>query len=213
MPANYKPLRNTYSARGPPPWVGFRRRTDNMDMVEGRLTSREVDIEDIPTDNIGQEILRGVRETSGRRLPRHDREVRTEENQFPYRHPMTKALANKEKTANKHRRTWYERDKLRKKFLERKEAQDRRIQNLKNSGTDARERIEFLEEEWEDEVRWWWGQMNWKIDYNPEHPEKFPNYRREEDDDEEGPGNAPWAKTMSLSQKYGLDGTNARDRY
>ena len=55
--------------------------------------------------------------------------------------------------------------------------------------------------------------MNWQIDYNPEHPEKFPNYRREEDDDEEGPGNAPGAKSMSLSQKYGLDGTYARDRY
>ena len=97
--------------------MGFRRRTDNMDMVEGRLTSREVDIEDIPADNIGQEILRGVRETSGRRLPRQDREVRTEENQFPYRHPMTEALASKEQTADRHRRTWFERDKLRKMMM------------------------------------------------------------------------------------------------
>ena len=55
--------------------------------------------------------------------------------------------------------------------------------------------------------------MNWQIDYNPEHPEKFPNYRREEDDDEEGQGHAPWAKSMSLSHKYGLDGSYARDKY
>ena len=48
--------------------------------------------------------------------------------------------------------------------------------------------------------------MNWQVGYDPEQPEKCPNWRREgEDDDEDGAGNAPWASGLSMSQKYGLD--------
>ena len=143
MPTNYKPLRKTYSFGGPPPGVGLRRRTDNMDMVEGRLTDREVDSHDIPADNIRQEILRGIRETSGRRLPRHDRELRTEEDQFPYRNPITATLASKEKTVDRDWKQWYERDDKRREFLQRKARHDRRIQEIRSSGVEAGEHIRF----------------------------------------------------------------------
>ena len=56
--------------------------------------------------------------------------------------------------------------------------------------------------------------MNWQVGYDPEQPEKFPNWRREGDDDEEGGArNAPWARGLTISHKYGLDGSYYGGRY
>ena len=48
----------------------------------------------------------------------------------------------------------------------------------------------------------WYGIMNWDVGFDPEFPEKFPDFRREDDEDEGG----PWSASMALSQLTGLDG-------
>ena len=109
MPKGFVPLKQRFNLKGPAPGVGFRRRTDygdgagglqapmRQDMgMDGRLAARELNDSDIPADNIGVEILRGSKELPGRRLPRYLRGIRTEEDEFPYRHPMTEALARHE---------------------------------------------------------------------------------------------------------------------
>ena len=116
MPEGYKPLMHRYSLQGPPPGVGFSRRTDYNDVEGGRqanrhpprakgcLADRLLKNDDIPADNIGGEILRGTRELTGRRLPRYLRPIRTEENEFPYSHPMKQALADHERVVEDWRR-------------------------------------------------------------------------------------------------------------
>ena len=48
--------------------------------------------------------------------------------------------------------------------------------------------------------------MNWDIDYDPEVPEKFPNFRRDDDENEGGSWSLPWHNSMALSRHEGLDG-------
>ena len=204
MPEGYTPLKHRYSLRGPAPGVGFRRRTDYADDprglqtdhgqmagLDGRLAQREVNNNDIPADGIGIEILRGTRELSGRRLPRDLRGIRTEENEFPYRNPMTEVLGNHETVLDHYRKRWYLREDKRKEFLEKRRVHYANREAFRRASYYDPEVERVRDMMWEDWVTLWYERLQWDIGYDPEVPEKFPNYRRRDDEDEGGPGAGP----------------------
>ena len=219
MPEGFVPPRHKFSLKGPAPGVGFRRRTDygdgagglqapmRQDMgMDGRLAARELTDNDIPTDNLGVEILRGSRELTGRRLPRYLRGIRTEEDEFPYKHPMTEALARHERVVEGWRMSWYNRDDSRKHYLRKKEEYEKKKATWGQiAGIDPRVMRE-LDRQWEDWEQIWFNLMGWDRNYDPEVPEPFPNFRRDDDEDEGGAGHLPWSNSMALSQHEGLDG-------
>ena len=127
------------------------------------------------------------------------REIRTEENEFPYRNPMTEVLGNREIVLDHYRERWYLREDKRKEFLEKRRVHYANREAFRRASYYDPEVERVQDMMWEDWVTLWYERLQWDIGYDPEVPEKFPNYRRRDDEDEGGPGAGPWNSSMALT--------------